>query len=430
MSFFNTVEVDRDELNRLERLAREAENLRERLRRERKSRGKVENRVKKMERNFSKRIDNLRKLNEELDKEVRILNEELTSHKIKFKNLDEKIDLVKEDLDREIQSLRKETNLKIKKINNELKEIRLEKENKKELALSWLKNFENVIKMIKELEHEKFKPGELNKLLEEARLAKKNINNGVFEAAISSLQERFLDARELFNEVFLLQQEFEELKTIALNNIDELNDLLKAQKEVEFIIFDENVKVDVNYWTNGKLERIKSEIEQLKEKIENPKTTTEELVEIIARENVLFEELKNIAEEAKNNILLSESRIDLAENVEDVLEDLGYDLVGATFEKDDKRKSAVLKFENEGGEEIITVLTPRGNKNSLNIIFGLENTNLAMKDMRLHSILNKLKERGIELNNFKCVDSEVPADYKIPDDIEKVKSGEVEVKSL
>lgn len=54
MSFFNTVEVDRDELNRLERSAREAENLRERLRRERKSRGKVENRVKKWKETFLK----------------------------------------------------------------------------------------------------------------------------------------------------------------------------------------------------------------------------------------------------------------------------------------------------------------------------------------------------------------------------------------
>ena len=430
MSFFNTVEIDRDELERLNRAAREAISLRERLNKERKAKKNIENRLNKLRSDFKRRMDNLKRLNEELDKEVRFLNEELASHKIKFKSLDEKIDLVKDELDREIKNLRKETNEKIKLINKELKNIRLEKESKKELALSWLKNFENSIKMIKELEHEKFKKGALDRLLEEARIAKENINNGVFEAAISSLQERFLDARELFNEVYLLQQEFEELKTIALNNIDELNDLIEIQKEVEFIIFDEKIRVDVNYWTYGKLDRIKKEIEELKLKIEDKDTTTEEMVELISRENFLFEELKNIAEEAKNNILLSESRIDLAEDLEEVLEELGYDLVDGAFEGDDKRKSAVLKFENEAEEEIITVITPKGNKNSLNIIFGLENTNVAMKDVRLNNILNKLKERGIELNNFKCVDSEVSPDYKIPDDIEKVKRGEIEVKSL
>jgi len=208
MSFFNTVEIDRDELERLNRAAREAISLRERLNKERKAKKNIENRLNKLRSDFKRRMDNLKRLNEELDKEVRFLNEELASHKIKFKSLDEKIDLVKDELDREIKNLRKETNEKIKLINKELKNIRLEKESKKELALSWLKNFENSIKMIKELEHEKFKKGALDRLLEEARIAKENINNGVFEAAISSLQERFLDARELFNEVYLLQQEF------------------------------------------------------------------------------------------------------------------------------------------------------------------------------------------------------------------------------
>lgn len=430
MSYYNTVEVDVYEYERMKRATSEVSNLRERLRRERRNRDRIEKRMREMENSLNRKIERLNELNEELDEEVRILNKELKEQKIKFKNLDEKIDLVKEDLDREIQNLRNETNKKIKKINNELKAIRLERENKKELALSWLKNFENVIKMIRELDHEKFKPGELSKLIEEARLAKENINNGVYEAAISSLQERFIDARNLFNEVFLLQQEFEELKTIALNNIDELNDLIEVQKEVEFIVFDEKVKLDVNYWTNGKLDRIKKRVKELKNKIEDSKTTTEDLVEIIKEENILLDELKNISNEARDNLLLSESRIEIAEKVEEVLEDLGYDLNGATFEKDDKRKSAVLKFENEAGEEIITVITPKGKKNSLNIIFSLENTNVAMKDLRLNNILNKLKEKGIELNNFKCVDNEVPADYKIPENLEEVKEGKIEVKSL
>ena len=430
MSFLNTVEVDTYEYEKMVRATKEVDNLRERLRKERRNRNKIKKRMDELEKNLDNKINKLNRLNEELDEEVRVLNDELKEQKIKFKNLDEKIDLVKEDLDKEIQNLRNETNKKINKINKELKSIRLEKENKKELALSWLKNFENVIKMIRELDHEKFKPGELKRLLEEVRLARENINNGVYEAAISSLQERFIDARNLFNEVFLLQEEFEELKTIALNNIDELNDLIEAQKEVEFVIFDEKVKLDVNYWTNGKLDRIKKRIEELKTKIEDKKTTIEELVEIIKEENILLEELKNISNEARDNLLLSESRIEIAERVEEVLEDLGYDLDGATFEMDDKRKSAVLKFENEGGEEIITVITPKGKKNSLNIIFSLENTNVAMKDLRLNGVLNKLKEKGIELNNFKCVDSEISSDYKVPEDLEKVKRGEIEVKSL
>ncbi len=435
MSFYNYVEIARDELERLRNEARETSSLRKRLRNEYKLREKLNERLKELDRSTERKINRLKEKNKKLDRNLRVLNEELIKTKKNYTSLSERVESVKEELNREIDMLRRETDEKIKKVNAEVRElkdsIRIEKENKKELALQWLKNFENIISMIKELNHEKFKPGALNSLLEEARIARENINNGVYEAAIASMQERFIDARELFNEVFLLEEEFNSLKTIALNRLDEIREILEAQRFVEFEFFGEKETVDVNYWTNGEIEKILKRINELKAKIEDENTTTQEMVEIIKEENEIFETAKKLSEKARDNILLSEARLDIADNVIDTLENMGFDMVDDTFVADDKRKSVVLKFTNEAEEEIVTVISPKGNSNSLNIIFNVENTNIAMKDARLNNMLNRLKEKGIELQNFKCADGEVPHDtYKRFDDFEKIKEGRVKISDL
>jgi len=405
MSYYNTVEIDRDELRELRRKAKESRNLKERLEREREKRKSDISRIRN---EFNKKLNELKRLNKNLSSELKELNEELIN--------------TKKDLKEDIKKNRE-------KINNIISKINQEKKEKKELALYWINNLSSQIDMIKKLDHEKFKPNELNRILTQIELAKKNYESGMFEAAISSLQERYIDAVELFEEVLSLEKEFNELKEEALKKIDEILNLLNAQKEVEIEVEGQKVEVDVNYWTNNRLDEIKKEAELLKKKIEDKKTTTKELKEIIEKEENLIEELKNIHNKAIDNLFLYQSRIDSANDIIDILDELGYEAVDDAMLSNDKRKSLFVKFENENEEEILVILSPKDNKNRLNILFDIETTNPKFKELRLQRILSELNKKGIKTENFSCTDNENPRslmnEFK---DFEKVKEGRVEEK--
>ena len=408
MSYYNTVEIDRDELRRLEKKAREAEDLRRRVEKERKKR---KSDLSKIRREFNAKIERLNKINQTLSNELRDVNDEL----LKTKG---DIEKVKEDVKKNKE-----------KINNLISSLNKEKKEKKELALFWINNLNSQIDMIKELDHEKFKPAELNRLLAQVELAKKNFDSGMYEAAISSLQERYLDAQDLFEEVFLLQKEFEDLKVKALENLDELKALLEAQRVVEYELEGERVEVDVDYWSEGRLSKIEKELLSLEKEINDKSTSTKRLKEILDYQEKLKEELINISEKAKHNLFMYQARVDSANDIIDILDEMGFEAVDNALLADDKRKSLFVKFENESEEEIMVILSPKDDKNVANIMFDIESTNPKFKDLRLNNILKELNKKGVRVENFACTDSENPRniinEFK---DFEKVKEGKVEEK--
>jgi chromosome segregation ATPase len=408
MSYYNTVEIDRDELRRLERKARESESLKSRLERERRKR---KSDISRIRREFDSKIKELNKINNKLSAELREVNNEL----LKTKG--------------DIETIKKETQKNKQKINEIIANLNREKKEKKELALFWINNLNAQIDMIKELEHEKFKPNELNRLLTQIELARKNFENGMYEAAVSSLQERYLDAVDLFEEVFLLQKEFEDLKAQALENLDELKSLLEAQRVVEYELEGQKIEVDVDYWSEGRLSEIEKEISSLEKEINDKNTSTKRLREILKYQEKLKEELINLSEKAKHNLFMYQARVDSANDIIDILDEMGFEAVDNALLKDDKRKSLFVKFENESEEEIMVILSPKDDKNVANIMFDIESTNPKFKDLRLNNILKELNKKGVRVENFACTDNENPRniinEFK---DFEKVKEGRVEDK--
>jgi len=408
MSYYNTVEIDRDELRDLERRAREASSLRDRLNKER---AKRKSDISKIRNEFNKKVDELNRLNKNLSSELREVNSELLKTK-------DDINLLKTEVAKNKE--------KIQKI---IADINKEKETKKELALYWINNLNAQIDMINSLEHEKFKPGELNRLITQIELAKKNYESGIYEAAITTLQERYIDAVELFEEVFVLQKEFEELKSKALENLDELKAILEAQRVVEYELEGERIEVDVDYWSEGRLSEIEKEILSLEKEINDKNTSTQRLREILKYQEKLKEELINLSEKAKHNLFMYQARVDSANDIIDILDEMGFETVDNALLGDDKRKSLFVKFENESEEEIMVILSPKDDKNIANIMFDIESTNPKFKDLRLNNILKELNKKGVRVENFACTDNENPRniinEFK---DFEKIKEGRVEDK--
>jgi exonuclease SbcC len=451
MSYYNSVEIDRNELRNLRNRAKEATNLRNRLERERERRAsdinRMRNKILNTRNEFNNKVSKLNRLNENLSKELRDVNSEFLKTKTELKRtkkeFSSKISELNENFSKEIEkvnseilktrvdinTIKREVSKNRERINKIISDINREKQEKKELASYWMKNLDGQIEMIKSLEHEKFKPGELNRLITQIELAKKNYENGVYESAISSLQERYLDAVELFEEVFILQREFEELKEQALKRIADIKVLIEAQRVVDYELEGETIKIETDYWSEGRLSKIEEEVQKLEKEVNDKNTTTERMIEILEYEDKLIEELTQIAEVAKHNAFLYQGRVDTANDIIDILEDLDFEIIEDALVGDDKRKPLFLKLENESEEEIIVVASKKKDKNVLNIMFDIESTNPKFKDRRLEKIIKELNNKGIKLENFSCTDSETPRnlvnEFK---DFEKIKEGKVEDK--
>jgi exonuclease SbcC len=451
MSYYNSVEIDRNELRNLRNRAKEATNLRNRLERERERMAsdinRMRNKILNTRNEFNNKVSKLNRLNENLSKELRDVNSEFLKTKTELKRtkkeFSSKISELNENFSKEIEkvnseilktrvdinTIKREVSKNRERINKIISDINREKQEKKELASYWMKNLDGQIEMIKSLEHEKFKPGELNRLITQIELAKKNYENGVYESAISSLQERYLDAVELFEEVFILQREFEELKEQALKRIADIKVLIEAQRVVDYELEGETIKIETDYWSEGRLSKIEEEVQKLEKEVNDKNTTTERMIEILEYEDKLIEELTQIAEVAKHNAFLYQGRVDTANDIIDILEDLDFEIIEDALVGDDKRKPLFLKLENESEEEIIVVASKKKDKNVLNIMFDIESTNPKFKDRRLEKIIKELNNKGIKLENFSCTDSETPRnlvnEFK---DFEKIKEGKVEDK--
>jgi len=459
MSHYNyipKVTINETEYKKLKKEAKEKQKLKDRLKNRERDianlNSKMNKRIKEVEKTMNKRVSKLNDLNNRLSSELRTLNIEFNNERkrneekvrklnsklsnmkselnLRITSLDKKVDAIEEEIYQEINEVRKETqealNIQKKEFNSKIKSvidsIQAKEDSEKNLALNWLKDLNTIVEMIEVLDHEKYKPNQLNKLKSQIELAKNNIENGVYQSAISSLQERYISAGELFNEVNYLQKEFEELQTMAKNYVDELKVLLDTQKNVEMEIREQDVEVDVDKWSNKGITKLEQEINSLSEKIEDNSTSIEEMYEIISRIKDMFKEAKELPEKAKENIILSELRLDMAEQIEESLEEAGFELVDDVFERDDARKSLILKFHNSSDEEIITIVKAEKNfTNSLNVMFeSVENERY--KKHRLDKIINKLQSKGLEVGNFKCTDSTTRSDfYDEVRDFEKIK---------
>lgn len=316
------------------------------------------------------------------------------------------------------------------KIDNLIETIEAKEASKKSQALAWLSEAEDALSAIESYRHEKFTPNEYVKLQRKYELSQLNIENEVFESSISGSQALWQEACGLKAKLEQLENEWNLYFEQAVESNAKLIVICDAQTTLK-LAFDvedgsEELSVDIDHWCGGQLTALKelalSQQNLLKYSeqmgIEDFKKLIEESIELQA-------DVEALTQKAKEAIILSQLRSDMASDIVDSLADAGFNLEDSCFEGEDERASVHLKMTNIAGDEIVTIITPMNNReNKLDIHFFDKNSDESFKQTRLQSMMQRLSESGVECQTPQCAEGTQHYDSgnESVRDFEKVKS--------
>lgn len=278
------------------------------------------------------------------------------------------------------------------------------------------------------LAHEQFAPGELQRLDQRLELAAANVASGLSEAAISAAQETYLQLSELRADLELRQNEWQALRANAVEGLKIVSGLVEQNRQRNGVNQDgsENESpLDVDWWSNGKLGRLETQIDTLLSRVSderNPLSTSElrEIVEVRAPQ--LEKQLSEITQEAGAQQLASQVRANILQTVVRVLEENGYGLEDYTYAGDDYRAMVVAKVQHADGSEIVVRVAPvPGDPPGCELdIDSFDNFtgNELIRWERARALAERLRQEGVQVHD--------PQEAGVPDpavtDIERIRT--------
>ncbi len=285
--------------------------------------------------------------------------------------------------------------------------IETEKQGKADRASQWAQNTRALLEAVDQAyRHEKFRPGELQKLRDELAFTESNIRNGDFESAISKSQETYLRAQTLRMALEQLELEWQAHLNAARRGAAETLALCEAQKVAEFLWEEsgESVKAEVDFWTDGKLSALRARAEAEEKRLEAADALSlQDLQQSVVESGQMREAVILLVEQAKEALLASQLRNDIGEAIEEVLTEAGWQLSDATYQGEDLREAMHVKFKHHNGlDELVTIISPErtpdnGFRNKLSVSFFDHSSNdETLRRARVETMTQILREEGLD----------------------------------
>ena len=287
-------------------------------------------------------------------------------------------------------------------------------------ADQWLRDADVLLNHISQHQrHQQFAPGELDVLRNELALSQANIRQGHFQAAIATGQALYSKALKLQAEIEFRQLEWDTYHAEALRGARTCMAAVEAQVMAKWV-FDTDeeqreLDAEIDYWSDGALTRLKDRVAAGLTTLEQQTPTLDELKRQIASNQTLQAELDDVVTLAKERLIASQLRVNIAEDVLGDLEQSGWQLLDSVWqgeEADDGKgwkNSYHMKLQDLGGNEMISIIlpeeTPRGQiENRVQFAYFPKNNNdarfAAAQTERLSNTLAKL---GLTQERLQCV---------------------------
>jgi hypothetical protein len=346
--------------------------------------------------------DDLRQMSNEQN---RRLQEQAAEYNKKLQKQQSSIDDVKQQAEKNRRSLQNQ-------INGIHARIEAKEDNAKKLAEYWISNTQAYLNDIDRLRHEMFTPGQLERLRGKLEQMRSDIKNGVYEAAIATARGLFHDAVDLKEAVGNAEAEwgfYHDLfvKTLATTeaNLDG-NKVLQFTFEMEHGV--ETVDARVNYWTDGALDEVSESIARAKLQTEQIRQVpTQQLIDYIDTLNQLNVKMEVAVAEAKNVMLLSQKRAEMADKLADALEEVMWKCERVVYEGGEQNQPVHVKLSDGMGNEIVAIITPeigtQNMTNKLELNFFDEENDERQRQEWITSLHNCLREEGLEVGEARCV---------------------------
>lgn len=304
-------------------------------------------------------------------------------------------------------------------VNNALQSIQNDIQNdrarQRAAAQSQIDDLQTLFKLMRsQRAHERFAPGELDTLEARFALCQNNLQNGNYQAALASGQERYFEYQELQLRVAERQAEWEAYFAEVRRLSEEASGAMAAAEGATYTFGEgdasQQVEAQVDYWSEGALTDFRNRLNNHLERLRDPeKLSTEELKQMLDDIAPMEDKLSGIVERAKEHLVQSQVRQNIATSILQSFEGTHWELDDSTYENEDFRKGLHLKLKNGLDEEIVASVTPVETADgsitsNVEINFFDRFNDPELRQARLSDMHSSMHTEGVEVGDFECLD--------------------------
>lgn len=288
-----------------------------------------------------------------------------------------------------------------------LGKLKAREDRHKEQADFWISQSEAFFMDIEQYRHELFTPNQLTALRNQLSQIQQDIKLKAFQSAMASARSVFNQAVELKERVVQAEIEWAHYHTKLQQELAELKSDLFYHQTMKFIVNteegEEKVDANIDYWTKGKISEIAKTVVEIDAYLEQiNEVSTAELVNLIERIKETSNLLVNARETAKDALISSNMRAEMANAMAEHFSMAGWEFAGCSYEENEMREALHIKFCDNIGNEIVTVISPEEifgetcNNMQLNF-FDPNNNDVSMRDIWVEGVLESLREIGLNV---------------------------------
>ena len=311
------------------------------------------------------------------------------------------------DYARSIEELRKQREKDRAELQAGLDAIKERDQNHREQALFWVSQAEVFFADIEQYRHELFTPNQLSRLRTHLAQVQQDIQAEAYQSAIASARNVFNQAVDLKERVVQAEIEWAHYHTQLQQAFADLRSELYYHQTMQFIIDtdagEERLDARIDYWSGGMLSSVASVVDQIAGVMAQINDVpTAELIAILERIKELRELLDKARERAKEALISSQMRAEMASTMAEHLQMAGWEFVGYTYEGNEMNAALHIKFRDNMGNEIVTVISPQDflgelcNNMQVNF-FDPYNNDENMRGIWVDGILESLRNVGLNV---------------------------------
>lgn len=285
----------------------------------------------------------------------------------------------------------------IKELQNNLKEVKQRQtqfyndyakqlDNTKQRAQVYMNQCLSIIEQLEQLEVDRFFPNELNGYRKQIGLAREDIKNQNYEAALAVVQVRFQDLSQLLSETLIRNSTFQSLLQQVNQNLSQLQQSLTDSKdrEISYDYEDRHIedRCDVDFWSYGDYDKLKEHVNSIQGHVDNltlqdnEKTLEDILVAIEEDKGVLTQVVNSATDELiRSHIVENQSQF-----MHNELLSNGWSL--DRIERKDRRQPTVLHYTDGSGDELTIVCSSGVDSQDMDIVLDIHGEDISDETRR------------------------------------------------
>lgn len=286
---------------------------------------------------------------------------------------------------------------------------------KEEHARAWIESCQQLSIFINDkYDHNKFYPSKYDKIVQRLNMGIQNLSRGYVDSSLQFAQEAYLQFSELRVTLEQKTSEWQASYQIASDEVRELFERVSSTPTIPAIGVegeDLHIDIDLDYWSNGNYSDLHNRLKTILSMLQTSKDEVnfddlDKLTnEIIPMYRGYF---SDIVLEARQNLVNSQLKYNVACLAMEALEKHGFSLKQAKYRNDDKRNAFSAQLSDPSGSKIILQITPNKINNSNTLIIDTIDDTVHTEDeymRRWNEINHSLVEAGVQVGHVQVLDT-------------------------